>query len=103
VPKFYVKWRMEPTLWPVTREERVKLALSMMEMVKAELKAGLAKDWGCEPSGWRGYSIWEGVSETELNTGLVKYTPYFCFEVMPVLTIDQCLQSYKKALAAGKK
>jgi len=93
---------VEPTLWPATREERIKLILSLNEMTKADLKAGSIKDWGCEPGGWSGYGISEGLSETQLNTSLLKYTG-IRFEVMPVLTIDQSIESFNKAVESMKK
>jgi muconolactone delta-isomerase len=71
-------------------------------MTKADLKAGAMKDWGCEPGGWSGYAIHEAKSETELNTILQKYIPYIHFEVTPVLTIDQFVESVTKAAAPAK-
>jgi hypothetical protein len=103
VPKFYLKWRPEPTAFPSKPEETFKLVCSMCEMTKADLKAGAIKDWGCAPGGWSGYVISEAPSETELNTILQKYVPYFHFEVTPVLTIYQFTESINKAVAKAKK
>jgi hypothetical protein len=94
---------MEPTKVPAEPEERVKGWLSMLEMVKADVKAGATKDWGCVAGGDCGYSITEAASETELFTGLLRWTPYVHFEVEPVLTVDQTIESIKKAAAAAKK
>lgn len=98
-----MKWRVKPTLWPAVAEEMVKLVCSLSQMVKADMKAGLIKDWGCAPGGWSGYIISEAASETELNTVLVKYIPYIHFEVTPVLTIGQSIELFNKAVAAAKK
>jgi hypothetical protein len=103
VPKFYIKWQVEPTRFPAKPEEVFKLVCSLCEMVKADLKAGAIKDWGCAPGGWSGYIISEAPSETELNTTLQKYTTYFHFEVTPVLTIYQLLESVNKAVAVAMK
>jgi hypothetical protein len=103
VPKFYIKWQMEPTQMPAKAEERVKSWLSMLEMVKADVKSGVTKDWGCAAGGECGYSIGEAASEAELFTRLLKWMPYVHFEVIPVLTVDQTIQSIKKAAAAAKK
>ena len=103
MPKFYIKWQMEPTLVPVGAEERVKGWLSMLEMVKADVEAGITKDWGCVAGGSSGYSISEAASETELFTRLLGWMPYVHFEVEPVLTVDQTIESIKKAAAAAKK
>ena len=45
MPKFYIKWQLNPLATPATPEERVKLWLSMLEMVKDDFKTGRLKDW----------------------------------------------------------
>lgn len=101
--KFYIKWRLESTKIPVNAEERTRGHLSMLEMVKADMKTGATKDWGCAAGGDFGYSISEAANEAELFTGLIKYVPYVHFEVVPVLTVDQTIESINKAVAAAKK
>ena len=103
MPKFYVKWQLDPAKTPADPEERAKGWLSMLEMVKADMKAGVTKDWGCAAGGACGYAINEAPSETELFTRLLKWMPYVQFEVTPVLTVDQTIESIKKAVAAMKK
>jgi hypothetical protein len=44
MPKFYIKWLLEPTLWPAMVEEMVKLVCSLSQMVKADMEADLIKD-----------------------------------------------------------
>jgi len=44
--KYYVKWTMNPLLVPKSQEEGMKLYQSLLEMVKAFMKAGVVKDWG---------------------------------------------------------
>ena len=101
--KFYIKWWLDPSRVPVDAKERAKGWLSMLEMVKADMKAGLIKDWGSAAGGDWGYGIYEGVSETELFTNLLKWIPYVHFKVTPVLTADQTMESIKKAAAAAGK
>jgi hypothetical protein len=103
VAKFYVKWWLEPSRIPADAEERVKGWLSLLKMMKVDMKAGFAKDWGCAAGGDWGYAINEAQSETELFTSLLKWIPYCHFEVTPVLTLDQTMESIKKAAAAAKK
>lgn len=103
MPKFYVKWQLDPTKVPVGAEERVKLHLSMLEMVKADLSVRVKNDWGMAAGGDFGYSIYEAANEAEVFTNLLKYMPYVHFEVVPVLTIDQTIESIKKAVAAAKR
>ncbi len=94
--KFYVKWWLEPTKVPVEAEQRAKGWLSMLQMIKADLNAGVTKDWGMAAGGDFGYAISEAANEAELFTRLLKYIPYAHFEVVPVLTVDQTMESIKK-------
>lgn len=101
--KFYVKWWLEPTKVPVDAEQRVKGWLSMLEMIKASLNAGVTKDWGMAAGGDFGYTISEAANEAELFTRLLAWIPHAHFEVVPVLTVDQAIEAIKKAAAAAKK
>lgn len=105
MPKFLVLWKMEPTMIPLdlgtartlSAEEMVKGWLRGFEAVKAGMKAGLMKDFGVFAGGGAGYGIWEVASEAELFTHLLKYIGVN-FEVKPVLTVDQCIEAFKKSL-----
>lgn len=103
MPKFYIKWQRDTTKVPAEAEQRVKSELAMLEMAKADMKAGVLKDWGCAAGGYRGYGICEAASETEVFTLLLKWMPNYQFEVVPVLTVDQTIESIKKAITAEKK
>ena len=100
--KFYVRWQLNPQWTPATPEERVKLWLGLLEMVKADFQTGKVKDWGNVPGEARGYTIREDASEADLFTALLKWMPYVNFEVRPVLTIDQTVESIKKAVATAQ-
>jgi len=102
MPKFYIKWQLDPTKIPADPEERVKGWLSMLGMVKADIKAGVTKDWGCAAGGNGGYAVIEAPSGKELFTHLLKWMPHVQFEVTPVLTVDQTIEAIKKAVAAAK-
>jgi hypothetical protein len=103
VAKFFIKWQLDPNRVPIDAKERAKAWLSMIEMVKEDMKAGTVKDWGTAAGGDWGYSVNEARSETELFTRLLKWIPYAHFEVTPVLTVDQTMESIKKAGATAKK
>jgi len=98
-----MKWRPELTLFPTKPEEIVKIGCSLCGMVKADLKAGKLKEWGVDPSGWSGYAVSERLSETELSVVLQKYETHVHFEITPVLTVDQYVESVTKAAAAAQK
>ena len=102
MPKYLVKWRMDPARIPTSPEERVKSWLLLAEMVKADMKAGKVKDFGIAAGGGWGYAIREEASEADLFTALLKWMPSVGFEVTPVLTVDQAVESIKKAAAVAK-
>lgn len=103
--KFYARWQTNPQMIPSIPAERRKLLLSMLEMVKQDIKAGKMKDWGNVPGESAGYCIMEEASETDLLAGLLKFMPYVTFEVKPILAVDQTIEAFKRAGAAaqGKK
>jgi hypothetical protein len=99
MPKFYVKWQMNPMAIPADPEQRVKGWLSMLDAIKRDMQAGTIKDWGICCDGSSGYTIAEAASETDLYTSLLKWMPHVNFDAKPVLTIDQTIASIKKATA----
>ena len=103
MPKYYVTWQMNPLETPKSPEERVKLWLSLLEMIKADMAAGCVKDWGMAAGLEGGYAIREEASETDLTAALLKWTPYVNFEAKPILTVDQTIEAIQKAVTAMKK
>lgn len=101
MPKFHVNWKLNPHMTPASAEEKVKLWLSMLEMVKIEMQTGKLVDWGNCSDGSAGYAIWDGVSEEELFTSMLKWMPYVDFDSKSVLSVDQTINSIKRAQAAA--
>ncbi len=102
MPKFLIKWKVNPQMMPTSPEESMKLLQSMNEAIKALLDSGMIIDWGefCDVSG--GYTICEANDVTELYGGLMKHWPYVDFDAKPVLTIDQVIEATNKAVAEMK-
>jgi hypothetical protein len=77
---------------PTDPEERIKLWLKMLNMVKASIEAegGQTEMWGIASSGDRGFSISTG-SEQEIFTTVAAYAPYVTFEVLKVLDVDEAI------------
>ena len=94
---------MDPTKIPANPEERAEAWLAMAEMVKADLAAGKAMDWGLAAGGGWGYGIRQEASEAELFAALMKWMPYVQFEVTPVLTVEQATEAIMKAASAAKQ
>ena len=102
--KFYVRWRPNPKETYKTAEERGKFVLLMLEGVKADMQAGIIKDWGCCIDGTGGYSIYEVMSEADVFASIKKWVPHVDFDVRQVLTVEQLLESRKgDASQAGKQ
>jgi len=70
MPKFFIHWKVDPTKIPLNPEERAKLWLSMLEMVKADMKADVIKDWGMRSAELSGYGVSE-LSEVEVHSAMM--------------------------------
>ena len=101
MPKSWVRWQMNMQFTPLDPEERVKLWLSMLNMVKADLETGAFTDWGICYDTSAGYAFSE-LSEQDLYEVMLKWMPYVEFDVKPVLDVDQVIESIKKVAAAAK-
>jgi hypothetical protein len=87
-----------------TGEELERFVLRMLEGVKADLQAGVMKDWGICADGSGGYLVYEVPSEADLFASVRKYMPHVDFDVRQVLTIEQAIESRKAAASqAGKQ
>lgn len=100
--KFYMSWRMNSMLTPTNPEERVKLWLSMLELVKADIQSGAIRDWGMCSDASGGYALVE-TDEKTLHTMILRWVPYIRFNIKPVLTVDQIIESVRRAAAGSKK
>lgn len=96
MPKFYVRWRMKPEETFKTAEERGKFVLLCLEAVKADLQAGVVKDWGCCVDGSGGYSIYEVPSEADVFASIRRWMLHMDFDVRQVLTVEQLLESRRE-------
>lgn len=101
--KFYVRWRINPNERFKTGEEREKSVLHVLEDVKADMQAGLIKDFGSCVDGTGGYAIYEVPSEADVFASLRRWTPYVLFDARQVLTVEQLLESRKGPVQAGKQ
>ena len=100
--RFYMRWQMNPLTVPVNPEERGKLWVTMLEMVKAELKSGMLTDWGVWFDLSGGYAFAD-TDEVALHAAILKWMPYKVYDIKPVLSVDQVLANIKKAAAAATK
>ena len=99
--RFHIKWQLNPLTTPEDPDKRVKLWMSMLEMVKTELKSGRFTDWGAHSDINTGYCIGEG-NEADVFASLLNWIPYVIFEVKPVLSADQVIGAITKVVAETK-
>lgn len=89
-----MRWQLNPMLVPMNPEERVKLWLSMLELVKADLTSGALTDWGMYSDSSGGYAFAE-TDEKTLYASILRWFPYVNFDIKPVLTVDQIIDTIK--------
>jgi hypothetical protein len=83
-------WETNLSLLPTDPEERMKLVMGLMQMVKEEVDKGMAKMWGISPSGRNGFSITKR-DEKDILAQTMKFTPYVKFTVEPMLSANDAL------------
>jgi hypothetical protein len=95
--KYLILWEIDPARVPVNAKERGTAWLALAEMVKADMKKGITKDWGSFIGELKGYSIGEG-TEVNIATQLMQYAPYVKFEVRAVATLAQVEEAIKASM-----
>ena len=95
MPKSWIKWRLNNEFTPTDPVEMGKLWMGMLQMVKADLENGTMTDWGECYNGGEGYALSE-LSVPDIRTAIMRYSPYFSFDIKPVLSADQIMDSIKK-------
>jgi hypothetical protein len=86
-----------------TAEERGKFVARVLDEAKADLQAGVMKDWGSCIDGSGGYCIYEVSSEADVFASLHKWMPQIEFDARQVLTVEQLLEARKDASQADKQ
>jgi hypothetical protein len=100
--KFHIEWHKNPSLIPEDPVKNVKLNLSLLESVKADLKSGKLIDWGTYCDAASGYCILEG-TETDITPTLLKWVPYIQFDApKPIINVDQTIEAINKCAAQLK-
>lgn len=103
MPKFFVRWRMNPKETFKTAEERGKFVAEFIDGAKADLHEGIMKDWGSFIDGSGGYGIYEAPSEADVFASLRRWMPQMDFDARQVLTVEQLLEARKAASLTGKQ
>ena len=99
--KFHIEWKKEISAMPDDPAKIAKLNLSLLDTVKADLKAGKLSDWGVYCNGFSGYCIIEG-TEADVLFDALKYMPYVVFDVKPAANVDQAIEAINITIAESK-
>ena len=86
-----------------TAEERGKFVARILIETKADLEAGIMKDWGSFIDGSGGYCIYEAPSEADIFSSLHRWAPHVDFDARQVLTVEQLLEARKSTSLTGKQ
>jgi hypothetical protein len=86
--KYLVLWEGVPGTMPVDPKERAAVTGKVMEMTKQALDSRQIIDWGIFAGGDAGYAIGEGAAADMLK-GSMQFSPYFKFNVHPVLSLQE--------------
>lgn len=100
MPKYYVKWTINPLEIPKNPEEKLKAWQMATQLVKDGMKSGPVKDWGMTTDLSEGYSILEAANETDLAAYLGMWIPTLSLVAKPVLTVDQTAETLQKMMTA---
>lgn len=89
-----VLWEIDYSLAPADPKERMKLWITMLELVKKDIDSGFDKFWGMNPGGGCGFAVSDR-DEKEIFASLARFTPYVKFKVEPVLSVDEVIETLK--------
>jgi hypothetical protein len=92
--RYLVLWETDEAKIPLDPKVRRESWLAGCEMVRQDIKSGLIKDWGYFLGQTKGFAINEGIEE-EVGKAVLKYIPYFRFQVFPIRTVDQLVEAIK--------
>jgi hypothetical protein len=92
--RYLVLWEADESKIPLDTKVRREGWLGACEMTRQDIKSGLVKDWGYFLGQPKGFAIEEGTEE-EIGKAVLKYIPYFRFQVFPIRSLDQLVEAIK--------
>jgi hypothetical protein len=101
--KWFVQWSVNWSVMPQDQEGRIKRQIMMLNMVKADLAAGVMKDFGIRAGESSGYGVTGDMNAEELNAWLIRWSPYVEFEANPVVDADQQIAAMQNLIEMMKK
>ena len=96
-----ILWEMDRSFSPSEQEERMKLTMTLCEMVKKSMDDGKMKMWGINPGGNHGFAITDEDDKAILARN-AQYIPHVKFRVEPMLSIDEVIAAMKSVQEQAK-
>jgi hypothetical protein len=87
-------WEMDRSKTPTDQVERMKLTMTLCDMVKKGIDSGRIKMWGINPGGNHGFTVTD-LDEKEIFAMNAQYIPYVKFKVESMLSIDEIIATLK--------
>jgi hypothetical protein len=85
-----ITWEMDRSHAPADPAERLKLTMTLADMVKKSTDSGKMKMWGINPGGNHGFSVTDG-DEKDIFAMVARYIPHVKFRVESMLSIDEVI------------
>ena len=89
-----ITWEMDRSHAPADPAERIKLTLTMLDMVKKSVESGQMKMWGINPGGNHGFALTDK-DEVEVFGMVARYIPHVKFRVESMLSVDEVMAGVK--------
>ena len=96
--KWMIRCKNTPQFWALPSVERIRIVEASIKTLRADMDAGLIKDWGWNADNGEGYCIMEG-TEAQMYEWSVKYSAYVSFEAKPVVSLPLVSELMKKRAA----
>lgn len=87
---------------PADSSESGRAYETIVELVQADIKSGTMSDGGRGSDASREYAFAE-TDENTLHTTIPRWMPQVIFDIKPVLSVDQSIESLKRVAAGAKK
>ena len=89
-----ILWEMDRSFAPVDPTERMKHTMTLLEMVKKGLAEGHLKMWGMNPGANHGFAVTD-TDEKDIFATVAQYIPHVKFEVEPMLSVEEIMETLK--------
>lgn len=91
-----ILWKTDYSFTPKDPNERRKLLMALLEMVKMDVENGFYKLWGHSIGLGCGFCVSDR-KEKEIFASLSRFVPYINFKVESMLSINEVIETLKES------